>query len=88
MARKNSNTQLRYKITQKLEIKKLIKLNFQGNQRKATRLSIFNLRFQLKKQNKSNVNKYSKQCTNIQQFPDSDLLSTKNNCQLEENLRC
>ena len=32
--------------------------------RKTTRSLIFNLRFQLKKQNKSNINKYSKQCTN------------------------
>ena len=46
-----------------------------------------NLRLQFKKQNKSNVNKYAKQCTNKKRFPDSNLLSAKKNCQLKENLR-
>ena len=35
---------------------------------------IDNLRFQLKKQNKSNVNKYSKQCTNTKAIYYFDLL--------------
>ena len=45
------------------------------------------LRLQLKKQDKSNVNKFDKQCTNKKGFPDSNLLSAKKNCQLKENLR-
>ena len=40
---------------------------------------MFNVQFQLKKQNKSNVNKYTKQCKNSNRITDFDLLSTKKN---------
>ena len=40
-----------------------------------------------RKKNESNLNKYAKQCTNKKEFPDSNLLSSKKNCQLKENLR-
>ena len=47
-------------------LKKISKSNFNflGNQRKTMRQLIFNLQFQLKKQNKNNTNKCAKQCTN------------------------
>ena len=63
------------------------------------KLLIFQLRLQLNNnKNKSNVNKYSKQCThacrkcNVQKrFSDFDLLKhellVKRNCWLKENLR-
>ena len=63
MTTKNSETQLKEKITSKIEIN-TSSSNFQGSQKKKKRQSIFNLQFQLKKQNKLNLNKYAKQCTN------------------------
>ena len=57
MTRKNSNTQLRYNFIENF--------NFYGKQIQTTRLSISNRQFQLKKkQNESQVNKYSKKRTN------------------------
>ena len=63
MATKNIKTQLRYKITSKFEINKY-DFNFCGNQSETMRLSIFILQYYIKKQNKSNINKYTKQFAN------------------------
>ena len=63
MATRNSKTKLRQKITSEIEINKQ-NFDFQGNQRKVMTKSIFSLQFLLKKQNKSNLNKYTTQCTN------------------------
>ena len=49
------------------------------------RLSIFNLRLQLKKQIKATY-KYAKQCTNKKLFSHFDPLSTEKNCWLKEHL--
>ena len=38
------------------------------------KLSIFNLRFQLKKENKRNINKYTKQCTHTKAITNFDPL--------------
>ena len=73
MTTKKSKTTLRQKTTSKTEINKY-NFNFQGNQKKTMRQSIFHLRFQLKKQNNSSVNKYTEQYKIQKRFTDFYLL--------------